>query len=370
MEGTNAFSFPLSIGNFFVIPLLTTDKNLIIDRMIPANAATILTPQSFIPTHSSLSTSGFSDWYQPINKNIICGAQTPFDSYFGEQSNMEHITFSDTMVNWLKKNIMLGVQVPSFPIDPTQFLGPEYICPNSPTTYSFTDLCKIPGTASWSLSNTNAQILSSTGTSVTLKSISNGMTTLTATFQNGQTFSKEITVFANNNIPTPSGTFQLDGDVSCYDDGAKPIIFTPDTPFPGPITISPNFLPHPLRSQTRSITVKYTNPCTGEYVSTVLTFEYEAPYCPDYRPENTNLFVIYPNPVTETLNISLIDPDHKPTVISSIYGELYNSLGIKEKQIQIRDNKAIVSMNNLLQGIYTLKILYDGKVETHQIIKN
>ncbi|WHF50803.1 T9SS type A sorting domain-containing protein [Chryseobacterium gotjawalense] len=222
LEGTNAFSFPISFGNWFILPALTTDKNLIIDRVIPSTKEAIIIPQTFIPMHSALDTSGFSDWYQPITKNISCSGQTRFDSFYGENFNMEHVSFTPNMVNWLLKSITEGIQDPYFPIESTQFNGSNIICENSTSTYSFPDPCKLPSTPTWSLSNTNAQIISSTASSVTLQGISNGLVILTATFQNGQTFTKKIWIgkpfFDVTQIDDPTyyneSHFYLDGGVN------------------------------------------------------------------------------------------------------------------------------------------------------------
>ena len=329
---------------------------------------------AFIPTVSSLAFKNPNfNWNTPLNRNLICDTnnkEIPFDSYFAPAKNEEHVFVSGNMVNWLMKELDGQPQLPTFPIEASQFTGSNLICPNSTNTYSFADICKIPGNVTWSLSNNNVQILSTTSTSITLKGITSGTTTLTANFNNGQTLSKDITVFTLTTLPTPSGTFQIDEEISCYDDGAKPITFIPDTPFYGTITISPSILPHPLRSQTRNITVKYTNPCTGAYISKVITFNYEAPYCPEYKQPNNSLYTIYPNPTKDILNISLVDEENKPSSTSNASIELYNSLGIIQSQATLKNNKATISINSLLQGVYTLKIYYDQTVESHQIIKN
>lgn len=204
LEGTNAFSFPISFGNFFIFPLVSTDKNLIIDRIIPSNKETILTPQAFIPMHSALDTIGFSDWYQPITKNISCSGQTRFDSFYGETYNMNHVSFTPNMVNWLLKSITEDIQDPVFPLSNTLITGNSVIAVNSTSTYTFDDPCKIPGNATWTLSTTNAQIVSSTSSAVTLKGIVNGAVTLIATFQDGQTLTKNIWIGAPIITITPN----------------------------------------------------------------------------------------------------------------------------------------------------------------------
>ncbi|SHN64795.1 Putative serine esterase [Flavobacterium fryxellicola] len=92
LKSYNALTFPI------FVPILWSGEKLIVEQRIPNNIDIAITPQSFIPTHSALDTSGFSDWYQPINKNLICTGQTPFDSYYGECTNMNHVSFTLDMV--------------------------------------------------------------------------------------------------------------------------------------------------------------------------------------------------------------------------------------------------------------------------------
>ena len=213
LKGTNAFTFPL------VTPLgvallgsaafsVWTGKNLKIDQRIPFDDDNVkIAPQSFIPTHSALDSSGFSDWNQPVNSNLICTSQTPFDSYYGESTNAEHITFTENMVNWLMKELGNSTsppiaQAPSFPLNQNTLLGKSTICANNTETYNFEDICAVPSEATWSVSS-KLQIISSDGYSVVVDGLSNGAGTLTATFQNGQIFTKNIQVGGSVVVITP-----------------------------------------------------------------------------------------------------------------------------------------------------------------------
>jgi hypothetical protein len=187
LEKTNAWS------NLFYL-FLWTDGDLIIDRVIPSDKDTVLAPQAFIPTHSSLDTKNFPNWYQPINKNIVCTGQTPFDSYYGEENNSEHISFTDSMVKWIQQEIKDNPQPPSFPIQADAIAGPNTVCVNTAANFNFPDVCKIPGAATWKVSS-NLQIVYSTGYSVAVKGLANSASgSITATFQNGQTFTKTVWV--------------------------------------------------------------------------------------------------------------------------------------------------------------------------------
>ncbi len=150
---------------------------------------------SFIPTFSALGhLQPYQNWGNPLNFNLACSTNklTPFDSYFGAANNTEHTSFTKESVDWLMKELDGEPQSPWFPIEASQFIGSNTICVNSVSEYIFPDPCKLPSNVTWSLSNTNAQIFSSTGNSVTLKGLSSGSVILTATFQNNQTLTKKI----------------------------------------------------------------------------------------------------------------------------------------------------------------------------------
>ena len=84
--------------------------------------------------------------------------------------------------------------------------------------------------------------------------------------------------------------------------------------------------------------------------------------------ENTAFFTISPNPANDFINIALVNQNNAPASKNNILAELYNSLGSKQKTVKLNNNKGTRSVSGLLQGIYTLKIMYDDKVESHQVI--
>lgn len=87
------------------------------------------------------------------------------------------------------------------------------------------------------------------------------------------------------------------------------------------------------------------------------------------RGTNNNVFTISPNPSSDYVNISLVSKTKTLTQTGKVQAELYNSMGNKVRSINLNNNKGIISLSGLLQGIYTLKIIYDSQVESHQIIK-
>ncbi len=67
----------------------------------PSTEIGTVVPHAFIPTHSALDTNGFSNWYQSININLVSANKTPFDTYYGESTNTEHVSFTQASKNWL-----------------------------------------------------------------------------------------------------------------------------------------------------------------------------------------------------------------------------------------------------------------------------
>lgn len=158
--------------------------------------------QCFIPTYSAIGIKNPNqNWGNPLNRNLVCDPNNKeiyFDSYFGEAENTEHVKLNIRSVNWLLKELGDNThppvpQAPWFPIDISALDGPAIICINANATYSFPDICKLPSAVTWSVTS-NAQIVNPTDYSVQIIGLANGPATITATFQNGQTFTKNIWV--------------------------------------------------------------------------------------------------------------------------------------------------------------------------------
>ena len=86
---------------------------------------------------------------------------------------------------------------------------------------------------------------------------------------------------------------------------------------------------------------------------------------PDVGTSNSTIKV-YPNPTRDILTISLSDkPPSKTTA------KLYNALGSLISQNELKNNKSVISMTSLPDGIYSLTVTM-GSSEIHQfkIIKS
>jgi hypothetical protein len=151
---------------------------------------------SFIPTVSSL---GFInpdfDWNQKLDRNLVCSNEIPFDSYFGPDINERHTSFTEESVNWLLEELAGNPQEPYFPISSSSLVGQTSVCDRQVATYTFNP-CKIPGSVSnWQVSS-NLQIVSSNGTSITVKPPSDSRSSgwIKADFANGKSVTKNIWV--------------------------------------------------------------------------------------------------------------------------------------------------------------------------------
>ncbi|MBY0485813.1 MAG: GPI inositol-deacylase [Flavobacteriaceae bacterium] len=195
-------------GTFNTQGIIKDEFDVALNEQIPGRKSiewrTYAPNHAFIPTVSSLAFKNPNfDWSTALTRNLVCDPNNKeiyFDSYFAPSKNEEHVFVSAENASWLIKELQGISQAPSFPIQAGLFTGPDLIC-NANTVYSFSDACKLPSTVTWSVSP-NLQIVSSTGYSVTVSQISNGQGAITATFQNGQTFTKSIWVGA------PSFTFE------------------------------------------------------------------------------------------------------------------------------------------------------------------
>lgn len=242
-----------------------------------------------------------------------------------------------------------------------------------PSTSTYTINAGTGNTVSWSSSNTSiATVSSQTNSQVTLTVVAPGTVQLKGTITNpcGQTASveKEIIIYNIGTLPTPSGYLTV-GPVDCYNDGPVDVLFVPNNSFGGVISVNPPMLPHPLRSQRRTYTVRYTNPCTGAYTSRTYVYNYQAPNCSNARLSNgvTTTYTVFPNPSNDIVNIELRDEKNQPERDAKISGELFDLLGLSKTKVEITDNKAILSVRGLNKGIYVLKIYINDQVETHQI---
>lgn len=95
---------------------------------------------SFISTKSAL---GFH-WQNPSdignlcedlsNRNLVCTGEIPFDAYYGENTNTEHVTISKDMALWVLNEINGNVSAQA--VTQLPVTGPDVLCLNQTGSYS------------------------------------------------------------------------------------------------------------------------------------------------------------------------------------------------------------------------------------------
>lgn len=361
---------------------------------------------SFIPAFSALGhLQPYQSWSNPLNTNLACATnkQTPFDSYYGANINTPHISLTKEMVDWLMKEIGDSThppvpQAPWFPLQPNLLTGSSTICLESNTTISFGDICKLPSAVTWTVTP-NIQIITTNSYNIVVKGITGGTGTITARFQNGQTYTKNVWVGKpTNTILTSSSGYpynQFDLPSGCGNYDAPYWIFTTSNPssqineyqitfngetiskYGDPITVTAQELGM-LGGDAFQVVVTPINDCgfsTGPHVNKFTIYKPTSCQCGFgnncnlARISNTDnsFYKIYPNPTTNIINVDLKNQYQKPNPNATIIAELYNMMGEVKRNVTITNNIATIDVSGLPREIYLLKINIDGVIETHQV---
>lgn len=362
---------------------------------------------SFIPTFSSLGIKNPDrNWAESLQRNLVCSGETPFDSYYGSSENTQHTSFTEDSVNWLMKELDGQPQAPWFPIAPDALQGTDKICVNQTASYSFADPCKLPSKVIWNVSP-NLQIVSSTDYTVNVKSLYQGQGIITATFQNGQTVTKNLhmggpvsymgtcnpydtTCTVRNYVMTAGKknciTFdaigmdkswsdsnntdfeweKVDGNFTFVSDGYPSCMEYTNVYNNGTKVIGKTAVVYLNSFGGRPVIIKVRTKNSCEWGPWQNLFFYE-PNTIKGDLENADLFTISPNPSNDFIKISPLSTSNKLSS-SEVNAELYNAIGIKQRSIKFKDITGSISVKGLLPGVYTLKLIYDSKIESHQII--
>ena len=330
---------------------------------------------AFIPSVSALAFKNPNfDWSSAINRNLVCdplNKEIYFDSYFAPSTNQDHIFVSAENADWLIKELQSIPQAPWFPLQDNLLTGAATICLNSNTTYSFGDICKLPSTVTWTVTP-NLQIVSSTGTSIIVNGLTGGSATITATFQNEMTVTKNIWVGVpkvslieeplgfswNLELVSPfSSNIQNQGITSISWEKLSGTGYILSNNYFCKISGSPHI------AWELELKVSLTNACgTTEYYGS-----YTNPMNPFRTASNQSFYKIYPNPTNNIVNVELKNQDHKPNPNAKIVAELYNMMGEVKRNVSITNNIATIDVSGLPKGIYLLKINIDGVIASHQV---
>jgi Secretion system C-terminal sorting domain len=355
--------------------------------------------QCFIPTFSSIGMKNPNQsWANPLNRNLVCTNETYFDSYFGEANNTPHVKLNYKSVNWLLKELGSDAippipQAPSFPLQKDNLLltGADIVCTPIPV-YRFTEPCKVPGPATWTVSP-NLKIISSTDYTVTVSALypsATGPGTITATFQNGQTYTKNVWVGAPSSPTKIEGPITVNNGVRVRYDARGSIGATAyEWHFPGPEILVNSFyeLPNPytalnwakLRSSDNSLSYieAYTGRASGLVLATALNhcgssgtpmmlYVTNTSYGNGFRKaavlDENSLSTIYPNPNNGVFKISLSDFSQGTIEISDFLGTtIFKSTFEDQPEMD-------VNIQGSPKGIYVVKIISGDQMFVERVL--
>lgn len=367
-----------AINDFKIMSSGSLQKKKIRRRYyVPANSNDPTVPQSFIPTHSALDTSGFSDWYQPIDKNLVCNGQTPFDSYYGETINMDHISFTPNMVNWLLDWLKGNNPGPvAGGNNDDVIMGSSLICENQPTIYHIKS-CAVTGTAQWTVTGA-ASIVSQSANSVTINGHNNGKAVISATLSTGQSFTKSIWVGKPQVYVTQNPT-NITGRISLIlESSASNATLQEQGVFTNNIVW---YRPSQNITKNNGFTYNFVTPSgTLEYdVKTTIsnacgTIEQTNTFYPDSADCGYNIAttgfstyrIIDPCPEQNSPGSYIARNNDKPKM-QNLTIIVYNTLG----NAVLTTNNLDINLKSFMTGVYFVKVFRDGKlVHTQNLIKN
>ena len=345
-----------------------------------ANAGT----HCFIPTFSALGMKNPNqNWAQSLKRNLVCSNEIPFDSYFGHDDNTKHTSFDCESVNWLLKELDGTPQAPWFPMAEADLNGSTALCLNTTSTYNFSALCNIPSAVTWTISS-NIQLVSSTSTSINVKGLTTGAGKITATFTNGETVVKNITVGvppvtlirparvgttcyydAAVNLTAPNTAVEFSTDNSNWTGGTlSGGVYYAGYDFVGPST---QLVYARTRNSCGISAVKSNNLtipappgncnfiATGRSAQGINSLENKEQY--------TNKISFFPNPTKDDVTISLNNTSSKFSASSKMYAiKVISPLGIIQKTLNYKTGVTSVkiSLSGLTSGMYFISI-FDGQ---------
>lgn len=267
--------------------------------------------------------------------------------------------------------------------------GNSTICTSR--TYTLSGLQ--PGeTVAWSLSNSTAVSMTSSGTSATVTKTGGGSVTLSATITNScgtQSVVKTKMLYAGS-PPAVHWSLGMQEDHSCdIKYHYVPIIFK----IPVGVSLTFPYMSPSVTYTSQNIGfeqylykfafpknysgyfdffAKYTNSC-GYTIRDVYQ-EIEIRSCAQLglgitAAKTTNSFVVYPNPAKDHVAIKLNKEGGESPSDETVSAELFDMVGVSRASVKLRDSQGIIGMENLPRGIYILKIYKGEAVEHHHILK-
>lgn len=343
---------------------------------------------SFIPTFSALAhLNPNQSWANPLEYNLVCANETPFDSYFGGSKNTPHTSFTKECVDWLLKELAGNPQIPVYPISLEDVIvGSEELCIGQTKTYSLDNgdgLCRLPSGVTWSTSN--VIVNSQTPNSITVTGVSDDNVSITATFENGIQSTKYLHAggpslnhfscnivggldFCSGQVYANVPRNNVDDRITAHFDGISTLDAAEQSNWQWEALNSKVEIRHPsirnncilklLGYGSTGVRVRARNSDCGWGRWEYLTFNISP---------GQSIYKVFPNPSSSIVNVDLENADVVPSTTDIITGELFDLMGYSKGEITIVNNQATFSVSDLNTGIYVLKIYINGVPESHQI---
>lgn len=207
-------------------------------------------------------------------------------------------------------------------------------------------------TYTWN-TNSNAASISVSPTSTSVYTVSGNLTGCAVTAIKTATVTvNALPIVSMGSIASPL----------CVNSSPVTLVGTPTGGnFSGTGVVGSTFAPSVSGAGTFSIMYDYTdgNGCMATNTKTV-----NVNLCTGISELSNNSISIYPNPAKEVINVMMDASLYNNTSI-----ELYDAIGKLVITEKVVNNNTVISINDLAKGIYTIRIISEGKQLSKRIIK-
>ncbi len=339
------------------------------------NLTALLPNHCFIPSVSALAfkNSNFNWNNNVTDRNLLCNNEIYFDGYFIPKTNEGHITLTTENVNWLTQEIDKGQ--PNCPTICTNAIigGANTLCLNDVSTYTL----DFPIPAGYTLlfpPGVSYQVLSSSNTSVTIKSIGAGFQKIKGIITNPcganiEIFSRTINfiTLAAPNVTAHQTSGPGEPTTVQFTTSSNPIAtynwyVDNISKQSGPDNIFDFYFPCRI---TKTITCKIVTNCGTSAASNPISITGGC--------IRTTSYSVSPNPASNTVNV--YSTQNKNSTSSQSVNTTFNEIRIfdlygKMKKFQTYSNmsQAVINISDLISGIYFIEITDGSYKEKQQLI--
>jgi hypothetical protein len=336
---------------------------------------------SFIATPSSLGLINPDfNWSEDLNRNLVCSNETPFDSYYGEEENTGHVSFSNNGFIWLQKWLDEddGIEpTPTVYLNRGDLIGGGRICHNEVKTLYF-EPCKVGGSITWSTHHPSLQILSSTDLSVTVKNTNQYARELwvKATFEDGTSITKSMVCRPHINISVNSSTSRatiVGASLPITSQGITHVYWH-QTGGAGTLIANNTGLPGGGNGGSVGYSNYRARAIGGNVMGTLtignscgITTAYF--FIPASQTDNDfNELMNFQKIANNKYKVEVKDPIANPQISTQINdSKLFNTYGVEDYNIQHLNDE--IDINNSQSGtIKIIKVIVDGEVLIKRVI--